>query len=193
MSDMSEHVRPRHEAHKPHENLVEQEHHERVRKHHEAAAEHAKRERSEANLAKLREMADAEAVSAVQTRESEPESPAETSFGAHHALKTNAFDQSMKRIRRKLPAPARAFSKVAHNDVVETISSVGAQTIARPSGLLGGSLCAFIGSASLLYAAKHYGFRYNYLVFVLLFAGGFMIGSLLELLIWLARGRRQQH
>ena len=37
--------------------------------------------------------------------------------------------------------------------------------------------------------ARHMGFRYNYLVFLVLFAGGFVVGLILELLIWAATRR----
>ena len=67
---------------------------------------------------------------------------------------------------------------------MESISNVGAQTIARPSGLLGGSIAAFAGSLTLYFLAKQYGFRYNYLMMFMLFVGGFAIGGIVELLGW---------
>jgi hypothetical protein len=61
------------------------------------------------------------------------------------------------------------------------VSGATGQTLARPSGLLGGGICALLGSLIYLYLAKHIGFNYNYLLFVLFFGGGFIIGLVIEL------------
>lgn len=89
----------------------------------------------------------------------------------------------MRQIRSKLSKPDKTFSKVIHNKTVESVSEVSSKTIARPSGLLGGGICALLGSAYLLYMTKHYGFEYNYFVFFLLFVGGFFVGMFGELLL----------
>jgi ABC-type uncharacterized transport system permease subunit len=46
---------------------------------------------------------------------------------------------------------------------------------------------ALVGSSYLLYAAKHYGYRYNFFAFFLLFIIGFAAGILLEAIIRLLR------
>lgn len=98
-------------------------------------------------------------------------------------LKANAYQKSMRQIRSKLSKPDRTLSKVIHNKTVENISEVSGKTVARPSGLLGGGICALTGSVFLLYMSKHYGFQYNYALFFMLFVGGFFIGMLGELLL----------
>lgn len=103
------------------------------------------------------------------------------------ALQKIGLNQQLKQIRRKLPASQRTLSKVVHQPVVKAVSEVSAKTITRPSGLLGGGICAFLGSSGYLYLAKHIGFQYNYLVFLLLFVGGFAVGLALELLLSLFR------
>ena len=98
-------------------------------------------------------------------------------------LKNMAFSRLLTRTQKHLSKPERLFSKAIHNPAVEKISEVSSKTIARPSGILGGSIIAFFGTTLFLYMAKHYGFEYNYLMFIMLFAGGFAIGMTLEFLM----------
>lgn len=182
------------ESHTSHESHSTSEHHERLQKHHESAAEKARKEVSEQNLAKLREQAKVHAETAThKTAEKHADKEPSLHVGSQATLKAQAYEQSLKRVQKKLSKPNRTLSKVVHNQTVEALSNVGAQTIARPSGILGGSICAFLGSVGLLYAAKHYGFRYNYLILVLLFAAGFLIGSAIELIVWAAYSRRNRY
>lgn len=97
-------------------------------------------------------------------------------------LKTMMRIRTLTRIQKELPGPKRVLSKVIHAKPVEAVSVVGEKTIARPIGLLGGGLVAFIGSLVTLYAAKHYGFRYNLLLFFLLFIAGYLVATGLEIL-----------
>ena len=111
-----------------------------------------------------------------------------TQHGTSHnydqkALKKDAYKKTMRHVRTRLSKPEKTFSKVVHNKTVENISEVGANTIARPSGILGGGICALLGSIFLVYMAKHYGFEYNYLLFFILFVGGFFVGMIAELFV----------
>jgi hypothetical protein len=96
-------------------------------------------------------------------------------------LQDMAYQRALVRNRKQMSKPSRALSKVIHQPVVDAISRASENTIARPSGLLVGGAVALIGSSILLYTAKHYGFRYNFLAFALLFVGGFVLGLALEL------------
>ena len=116
--------------------------------------------------------------------------PASATY-VNRELKSITLKRELQLIRRKLPAPQRTLSKVIHQPFVRVASEVTGQTLSRPSGLLGGSLVAFIGTSSYLYLAKHLGFSYNYIVFLILFAGGFVLGLLLELCVhWATTSRR---
>ena len=108
-------------------------------------------------------------------------------------LKKVTLQREIQAIRRKLPATQRALSRVVHQPVVRAISEVTGKTASRPSGLLGGGLVAFLGSAVYLYMTKHVGFSYNYFVFLLLFVGGFGIGLALELVVWALTARRRSN
>lgn len=111
--------------------------------------------------------------------------PASHSF-INRELKAITLRRELRLIQRKLPAPQRALSKVIHQPVVRAISEGAGKTVTRPSGLLGGGITAFIGTSAYLYLAKHMGFEYNYGVFLVLFAGGFALGLVLEVVIHLA-------
>lgn len=106
-------------------------------------------------------------------------------------LKKVTLQREIQAIRRKLPVTQRALSRVVHQPVVRALSEVAGQTASRPSGLLGGGLVAFLGSAVYLYMTKHIGFTYNYFVFLLLFLGGFAVGLALELIVWALTARHR--
>lgn len=98
-------------------------------------------------------------------------------------LLEESYRRTLRRTRHKLSPQMRTFSKVVHNPVVESVSEVLDKTVARPSGVLAGGVFALVGSSTLLWIARHYGYEYNFLVFALLFAAGFFIGLLVELVL----------
>ncbi len=98
-------------------------------------------------------------------------------------LQAMARERILRNVRRKLPAPERALSKIIHTKPVEAVSAIGEKTIARPYGILGGGLSAFVGSALTFYMAKHYGFKYNLLLFFTFFVAGYLITTIGELII----------
>jgi hypothetical protein len=105
------------------------------------------------------------------------------------AVKKLQMKQSMKQVRRELSVPERVLSKVVHQPFVKAVSEASAKTISRPSGLLGGGFFAFVGSLAYLYFTSHIGMPYNYLLFILFFAGGFILGLTLELALHFVRPR----
>lgn len=191
---MSEKHIPRPEHQTQHEHSVEHGHYERVTHAKAEQARLAAQEKARQNIEHIKALAEQEAKQAHDTKLEEPASrEPDSMFGMHQSLKDTSFAHTLARIQRKLPAPARAFSRVVHNPTIDKISAVSAQTVARPSGILGGSLVAFLGSSLALYYSKQYGFKYNYAFVFMLFIGGYAIGAVLELLIWLVRGRKQQY
>ena len=169
---------------------------------HESLPVHDNKEAGQKNLEKLREQAEADAekhgntdLAAIEkaAKDQAPskedfntsESSADTAPSATYAsaeLKAMAKRRILKETRRQMSAPSRALSKVVHQPVVEKASEIGA-SVARPSGVLGGGIFALVGSSLLLYITKHNGYRYNYLMFILLFVGGFILGMIVELLL----------
>ena len=104
-------------------------------------------------------------------------------------VKKLRLKQSLTQVRSELPRTSRVLSKIVHQPALKAASDVGAKTVTRPSALLGGGFFAFIGSLAYLFMASHIGFRYNYTLFLLFFAGGFVVGLLLELVVRLVRPR----
>lgn len=163
------------------------EHHERLRHSVETKAEKSRNEHSE-NLDDIRASIEKEAKS---KHESHKAHSGEKSASNHpmfinRELKNMAFNRTLRRTQSKLPAPARAFSKVIHQPVVEAVSDAAGKTIARPSGMLLGGIFAFVGSSIFLWVSRHYGYEYNFLLFLAFFIGGFFIGLLVELGIFAA-------
>lgn len=192
---MAEKHIPRHDHEQHHGVEHHKEHHERIRAHHESAAEKARAEKSQENLEKIRAAAKTEAVESHKLKHEQPAhgESSDSVVGNQYDLKKTAYARSLKKIQQRLPGPARSFSKFVHNPVVDTVSAVGASTVGRPSGMLGGSIFAFLGSLGLLYYSKHYGFQYNYLFLFILFVGGFALGGLVELIVWLVFKRRRNY
>jgi hypothetical protein len=106
-------------------------------------------------------------------------------------LKNITLNRELTVIRRKLSVPQRALSKVIHQPVIRAVSEPLGKTVSRPSGLLGGGLVALIGTSGYLYIAQRNGQQYQYTVFLALFAGGFILGLLLELLVYAATSSRR--
>lgn len=127
-----------------------------------------------------------EAIRSVIDKQAPLESEAvhheEATRSNHHPVLVNkqikemSFSRSMTRARKKLSAPSRAFSKVIHVEAIDKSSEFIGKTVARPSSMLSGAFFAFIGTSALLWATRYYGYEYNYLLVILLFVGGAIIG-----------------
>lgn len=101
--------------------------------------------------------------------------------------------RSIKQLQRQEKFTERTLSKIIHQPAVRVVSEATGKTLSRPSGLLGGGITALIGTSAYLYLAKHLGFEYNYFIFLVLFAGGFVFGLVLELIVAVAlRGKHHQ-
>jgi hypothetical protein len=103
-------------------------------------------------------------------------------------VKQQTYQKTLHHVQRQLPKAQRAFSKFVHRPVVEAVSEASAKTVARPSGLFGGGLCALIGSFALVWISRHYGFYYNPFVFIALVIAGFALGVLIE---WLWHAQKK--
>lgn len=148
--------------------------------------EQASNEHQEA-LRNIQRSIEQHAISGQETNpaESEPKQPGQ--LFVNQELKSLALDRTLTRIRRRLSTPEKALSRVVHQPAIDKISQMTSQTVARPSGLLGGGVVALFGSFFLLYIAKHYGFEYNFLAFFALFIGGYFAGLLVEICLRLVR------
>jgi len=101
----------------------------------------------------------------------------------HKGIKKQEYKATMRRVESRLPVYQKAFSKVIHNRVVDSVSNVAGKTIARPSGLLGGAIAAFVGMLVVYLNARRVGFEYPVGATFIFFASvGWIIGILIEYL-----------
>jgi hypothetical protein len=161
----------------------------------ERLEEKGKRAEAESpDVEKLQAAVEQKAVSGQEVTIGEREQPQGHQYGVHKELKTDAYQRSLKRIRSRLSAPERAFSRMVHQPAVEAVSNALARTVARPSGVLGAGIFALVGSSLLLYIARTYGFTYNYFAFFALLAAGYLLGLFIELIgIMLRRKKKSRY
>lgn len=191
---MSERLAPAN--HETHEALPAPERHEALPAHAETAKAETFEQRAE-RLSEARSEAHAQAEQAAvgveRLHAAEQDTPAVGIPGRiNRELKQITLRRELQMIRRHLPAPQRALSRVVHQPVIRAVSEASSQTISRPSGLLGGGLTAFIGTSVYLYLARHIGFNYNYSIALLLFAAGFVFGLVLEFFVFAATRRSKE-
>jgi hypothetical protein len=151
------------------------------------AAKEAERKNNETDRNRLEQEAKKHAVELGNEDSSSEQDEKQTIVGLHQSMKENSYKEELAKIQNNLKGTSKAFSKFIHNKSIEQISEVGAKTIARPSGLLGGSIVTFFGSLVVFWMAKYNGFSYNFSVMIILFVGGFLLGSILELTMWTFR------
>lgn len=172
--------------------ITSPEHQRSPEKHHQKAEkEHLKKlhekakntkETSKQTIEQIQRSIESTAISGEEFSVGEKEAKQPSSYGISKHVKKDAYKQVIKKTQSKLSKPEKNFSKVIHSPTVEKISDIGAKTVARPSGILFGGAIAFIGSLILFLISKRSGFTYNYLFFVLVFVGGYLVGLIIELL-----------
>src|SRR5579864_1500739 len=173
LSSKPEHQKSPERAEQPSEHIESHHKHEKPREQVEKASD-SKLGEIRRNVERLSHKASDELPKTEHTE------PAFTPTGIGKDLKNQALFRTLKNVRQHLSLPDRTLSKVVHQPVVDAASELGSKTIARSSGVLGGGVCAFLGSLLYLYLAKHNGFHYNYLLFLLFFIGGFAAGLSIE-------------
>jgi len=187
---MNEKMPHHHEGH--HER---QEHHEHAHesdraKQLEKAAEQARKHESEVDINKLEERAEHEARPAEALRhKTEEDQYKPTQSFVNWELKNLAYSRLLNRARKKLSPGQKAMSKVIHQPAINAVSEATAKTIGRPSGLLGGGILAFCGTTIYYYVCQHYGYDYNFFIFIFLLVVGLLTGWFAELLLHLLRKR----
>lgn len=186
---MSEKAAKHHEKHESSHGKEAKEHLEKLLSSTEKKAENSKHEHSE-KIEKIRVDIEKTAKSAEDHKkpkleEKEPDRP----ILINKELKNVTYNRTLRRTQSKLPAAEKVLSKVIHQPLVESVSETAGKTVVRPSGVFMGGLFAFLGSSAFLWLAKHYGYEYNFFIFMVFFAGGFFVGLLVELGLNLASRR----
>ena len=190
---MSEHL-----SHAPkHETVPSHEIAEKAKEHLEALKSKAEKDgekhKSGEHMDAIKKSVESQAISGKEMMPSESAANNVPQDGyINRELKDMAFRRTMKNTRRHMGAPSRMVSKIIHQPVVEKASEVASGTIARPSGIIGGGLCALLGSLLLLWLTKHYGYEYNYLMFIVFMAVGFVLGLFAELTLHMTIAKRRK-
>lgn len=145
----------------------------------------AELEKKEADLARKQEKSK-EAEEKKAEKEKELSEKKEPKGPLTKTEKKRVYKKELNKIQSQLPAGSRAFSKVVHNPVVETVSNAAEKTVLRPSVLIGGAVVG-IGLGIVIYvAARVYGYIIpNWMLLALLVIGG-VLGVLIEMVLKLA-------
>ncbi|MBP9738199.1 hypothetical protein KBD20_00760 [Candidatus Saccharibacteria bacterium] len=164
-----------------------------VKQHHERL-----RENIESNAEKVGENSSAEREARHEVYEkaiSSSEYNAQNSEKQHSSTPTthtksekkHSFNTTMHHVRKDLKPAERTLSRVIHQPVIEKTSEAVGKTIARPSGLIGAAVAAFIGLLFIFGVAKYAGFQLSGSEMPLLLLIGLVIGLFTE---WIYKSLR---
>lgn len=115
--------------------------------------------------------------------------PAERKVNSKTARK-KAYSAIIKQTQADLPAPSRAFSKVIHNPVIEKVSEVTGNTIARPNAMLSGAVFAFLLTLVVYLVARFNGYPLSGTETIAAFVVGWLMGNLYDFFKTMATGKR---
>lgn len=138
-------------------------------KHHHKEHIDELRNEIEKQASTTQEMGASEAIN-----QQEPEAANTYWYSAEY--RKQAYDQMLRTVRNRLPKRDQLASKVFHQPVIEKASEIGSKTVARPSGVLTGSILSFVASFVTYFFSKRYGFDMTYSIFIMSFLGGFILG-----------------
>ncbi|MFO0970902.1 MAG: hypothetical protein U0520_00940 [Candidatus Saccharimonadales bacterium] len=152
-------------------------HHERLHENREKAAEHARRSGHETET--IRHEVQETAISGAEYHKPQSEKRHITTPRTK-ADKVHAFDTIMHHVHQNMSKSERRFSGFIHKPAVEKTSEALGKTIARPSGIAGATIAAFLGLLSIYSIAKFAGFELSGSEMPLLLLAGFGVGLLVE-------------
>ena len=129
-----------------------------------------------------REAAEKEAISGKETAPSGSERKSSRE-PVHRSHKQMTYKATMRRVEGKLPGYQRTFSRVINNDTVDKVSNIASKTVARPSGLMGGGIVAFLALLIVTYYANRYGWVVSGSEFIVFVIVGWALGLMAEAVI----------
>jgi hypothetical protein len=142
---------------------------------------HKQEQRLRASTEQIREAVEHEAISGRELNRPEHHKDQQhTPHNVGRELRSLTFKRALVRLQKREVVTDRILSKFIHQGAVDAASEALSKTIARPSGMIGGGLFALLSTTLLLVTSRHYGFRYNYLVFFSTFVIGLGIGLAIE-------------
>ena len=169
--------------------------HREIKGGHEKAQSEIRHEHAE-HIDRIRSNIEHEAAKAEAAKEqliSVNEKQPEHHHYATKKIKSDQYKKTLSQVRQNLPKNQQKFSSFVHQPTVERVSEIGAKTVARPSGILGGALLALIGSSIVIYIGKRIGFEVPNTIFAFLFIIGFVLGISIEVIISFINRLRPKH
>ena len=181
---MSEKYPSRHESGAETHSESLKQHRERLNDHHEKPNEskHEKQQRTQEALKEVHE----QAVSASEYHKPQSEKR-QPHFTSNKAEKEHSFNTTMHHVRNNLSKTERTFSKFVHKPAVEKASEIVGSTVARPSGIAGATIAAFIGLLLVYGIARFAGFELAGSEMPILLLIGFVAGLIIE---WIYKSTR---
>lgn len=155
----------------------------------ERGAEHVNENREKSADNARREIETITAEREPGKRESEPVQHAERKIDST-ATRKKAYTAIMKQTQAEMSTPERAFSRVIHNPVIEKVSDIAGNTIARPDAILSGAVFAFILTLAIYILAKQSGYPLTGTETIAAFIIGWAIGNIYDFAKVMMRGRR---
>lgn len=101
-----------------------------------------------------------------------------------------SYSTTMNEVQTQMSAPSRAFSKLIHNRVVETVSSAVGATVARPNAILSGAVFAFVLTLAIYLLAKNLGYPLSGFETIGAFILGWILGVSYDFLKVMVTGRK---
>jgi len=105
----------------------------------------------------------------------------------HHyitaSVKKGVYAHTVRNVQSHLTPSERRFSKLIHNESVESLSELGASTIGKPNAIIGGGVFMVMGGLILLITARFFGFSIPLSTLVTLYLIGFIIVATIDYLI----------
>ncbi len=174
---MSEKYPSRHESGAETHSESLKQHHERLQKNHEKSVEsgHERSQRTEEALKEVHE----QAISGDEFQK--PQAEVRQPHVANNKVeKERSFNTTMHHVRNNLSRTEKTFSKIIHKPVVEKTSEIVGATVARPSGIAGATIAAFIGLLLVYGVARFAGFELAGSEMPILLLIGFVAGLIIE-------------
>lgn len=158
---------------------------------HEQSAENGAEKQSDARHETERALEHAQSAEKQKDAATRERSPAERRKHApSRAERASAYEHLMNDARSAMSPAGRAFSKLIHAPVVESVSETVGKTVARPNAILAGSFSAFVLTLFVYLVARYYGYPLSGSEALAAFAGGWVLGLLIDYFKAMATGGR---
>ena len=153
-------------------------------RHHEAdkKIETGRGEKDDVNSAEREAVKLAERSTRLETQETVQPHEARRDTLVSRQEKDHAFKSTMESVQQQLSPAERAFSKIIHNPVIESISNAASKTVARPNAILAGSITACIVVLAVYLIARQYGYALSGAETIFAFAFGWIVGIVYDFL-----------